>query len=115
MAAVARDGFEEVALLLGERSAEILCEQEIGEPDDAVEWSAELVRDVGQEQILGLHHGIEIRVELLQALGGLADFHGEASGVVMRRATLARNREIGRRLIERGPLVRVELRAGYDA
>ena len=115
MAPVARDRLEEIALLIRQGGTHVLREQQVGESDDAVERGAQLVRDVRQEQIFGLHHRIEIGVQLLQPFRGLTHFDREAPGVVMRRAALARNREVGRRLIERGPLVDVEPRAGDDA
>jgi hypothetical protein len=115
VAAVTRDRFEEIALLIRQGGAQLLREQEIGESDDAVERRTQLVRDVRQEQVFGLHRRVEVGVQLLQSLGGLTHLDREAPGVVMGRTPLARNREIGRRLIERGPLSGVESRAGDDA
>src|SRR5205823_13102419 len=115
MAAVAGNRVEKVALLLGERWSELLGEQQIGESDDAVERRAELVRDVGEKLILRLHRGIEVGIQLLEALGGLADFDRQAARILVRRATLARDREIRSRLLEGGAFIGVERGTGNDA
>ena len=64
MATVARDGFEVVALGGAERSALDLAGQEqVAEPDDAIERGAELMRDVGEELVLQLARLIELDVQ----------------------------------------------------
>src|SRR4051812_19792303 len=102
MAAVAGNRLEKVALLVGKRRPELLGEQQIGEPNDAVERRAELVRDVREKLILRLHRRIEVGIQLLEALGGLPDFDRQAARILVRRAALARDREIRSRLLERG-------------
>ena len=92
----------------GESCAEILGEEQIRESDDAVEGCAELVRDVGQEQILGLHRAVELGVELFQPLGRLSHFDGQPACVVVRGPALASDREVRRRLLERRALLRTE-------
>ena len=114
MTAVARNGLQEIPLLVGQGSAEVLGEEEVGEPDDAVERRAELVGNVRQELVLRLHCPVELAVQLFEPLGGLPHFHREPPRVVMRRAAFAGDREIGSRLVERGALVSAERRTGHD-
>ena len=115
MPAVAGDSLQEVPLLVRQRGPQLLSQQEISESDDAVERRAQLVRDIGQEQVFGFHHAVELGIQLLEPLGGLADLDGQAPGVVMRRPALAGDGEIRGRLIERGALVGPERDARDDA
>ena len=106
--AVPGHGLQEVPLLGREWGAEVLRKEEIGEPDDAVEGCPQLVGNVRQELILRLHRPVELGVELLQPLRRLADFDGQAPGVVMGCAALAGDREVGSRLVECRALVDAE-------
>jgi hypothetical protein len=66
------------------------------------------------ELILGLHRAIEVGVQLLEAVSRLANLDREPARVVVRRATLAGDREIGRSLIERRPFIGPERAGGHD-
>ena len=62
--AVARDGFEVVALRTAQRGAlDLTGQEQLAESDHAVQRGAQLVRHVGEELVLELARLIQLRVE----------------------------------------------------
>ena len=121
--AVARDGVKIVPLRLTQGSAiDLARQQQVAEPDHAVERGPELVRNVREELVLELACLVELEVQPRQlavlllelvvqrreghvlrfeALRRMPHLDGEPAGVLVGRFALARDREVGRRLLER--------------
>src|SRR5947209_14971790 len=60
--------FRSVFLLLGLKRAGLFTDQELSEPDDAIERRPQLMRHVGKKTVLGQNRSFQLRILFLQPL-----------------------------------------------